>query len=91
MFVAAAHALSAWSPARKSEGAALYPPLEAVRDVSRDVAIAVAREAQRAGLCSPGLRDLPVNVLERLVTTTMWEPRYASYVPANDDTKLHRR
>lgn len=82
MFVAAARALSAWSPALRDADDALYPRLELVRDISRDVAVAVAREAQRAGLCSPAVRDLPVEAVSRLVVGKMWEPRYRDYLAA---------
>ena len=57
MFVAAARALSEWSPARRWAGDALYPPLEQVRDVARDVALAVGMEAQRAGLADQTGRE----------------------------------
>jgi malate dehydrogenase (oxaloacetate-decarboxylating) len=73
MFVAAAHALSELSPARNDPTASLYPPLEQVRQVSRQVALAVGAEAQRAGLAEP----MSPEELARRVDAMMWIPRYA--------------
>jgi malate dehydrogenase (oxaloacetate-decarboxylating) len=81
MFVAAARTLSRWSPAFRHPDDALYPRLEAVREISCEVAIAVAREAQRAGLCAPAVRELSPDLLASLVRDKMWEPRYRTYVP----------
>ena len=72
MFVAAARALSACSPARQDPNQALYPPLEEVREVSRRVALAVGAAAQDAGMAEP---TSPAE-LERRVCAMMWEPRY---------------
>jgi malate dehydrogenase (oxaloacetate-decarboxylating) len=75
MFVAAARALSEWSPARRVPGDSLYPPLEQVRDVARDVALVVAAEAQRGGLADPISRE----ELAARVDATMWQPEYVPY------------
>jgi malate dehydrogenase (oxaloacetate-decarboxylating) len=75
MFVAAARALSNWSPARQDPTDSLYPRLEVVRDVARDVAIAVAREAQRSGIAPPTTLD----ELTQRVKAKMWEPVYPRY------------
>ena len=72
MFVAAARALSELSPAQHDPADGLYPPLEDVRSVSRHVALAVAEEAQRAGLAEPTTRT----ELEQRIARTMWTPRY---------------
>jgi malate dehydrogenase (oxaloacetate-decarboxylating) len=74
MFVAAARALSACSPARRSLSQALYPPLEEVRAVSQRVAMAVAAAAVDDGLAEP----LAPPDLDARIRETMWEPRYAS-------------
>jgi malate dehydrogenase (oxaloacetate-decarboxylating) len=73
MFVAAARALSGLSPARHDPNASLYPPLEQVRLVARQIALAVGAEAQRAGLAEPTSPE----ELARRVDATMWTPRYA--------------
>jgi malate dehydrogenase (oxaloacetate-decarboxylating) len=75
MFVAAARALSQWSPARHTTGESLYPTLEDVRKVSRDVAFAVATEAQQRGLARP---VAPEELRER-IDGHVWEPRYVNY------------
>jgi malate dehydrogenase (oxaloacetate-decarboxylating) len=78
MFVAAARALSEFSPALRDPAASLYPELEGVRDISRRVALVVAEEAQTLGLAHESSRD----ELERLVDANIWNPRYARYVRA---------
>ncbi len=74
MFIAAARALSACSPARSALGQALYPPLEEVRTVSQHVALAVAAAAVDEGLAEP----LAPPDLDASIRETMWEPRYAT-------------
>jgi malate dehydrogenase (oxaloacetate-decarboxylating) len=74
MFVAAARALSACSPARRDPAQALYPPVEAVREVSRRVALSVATAAVDEGLAEP----LSPPDFEARIRETMWEPRYAT-------------
>ncbi|HEX9373024.1 MAG TPA: NAD-dependent malic enzyme [Roseiflexaceae bacterium] len=72
MFVAAARALSELSPARQAAGAPLFPSLEHVREVSRQVALAVGAQAQREGLADTTAPE----ELARRVDETMWAPRY---------------
>ena len=72
MFVAAAHALSACSPARRGDGAALYPPLEETRTVARQVALAVGAVAVEDGLAEP--QTTPD--LDARIRAAMWEPEY---------------
>jgi malate dehydrogenase (oxaloacetate-decarboxylating) len=66
------------SPARLAEGA-LYPPLSSLRDVSRSIAIAVAREARDAGVGLP-LSDAEI---EDTVERQMWWPDYIPYRPVH--------
>ncbi len=75
MFVAAARALSALSPARRDASRSLFPALEDVREVSRRVALAVAVEAGRSGLAE----EKSLEELTRLIEETMWHPRYMRY------------
>lgn len=72
MFVVAARVLSSFSPALKDPDAPLYPSLENVREISRQVALAVGVEAQRLGLARPTSHE----ELERDVTSKMWTPHY---------------
>jgi malate dehydrogenase (oxaloacetate-decarboxylating) len=72
MVLAAAEALSACAAAKDGTPAALLPPLEEVRVVARQVALAVGAEAQRQGLAP---RVAP-REWERLVDDARWEPRY---------------
>ncbi|NWG20202.1 MAG: NAD-dependent malic enzyme [Chloroflexi bacterium] len=73
MFVAAARALSSFSPARHDPADSLYPSLVQVRDVSRAVALAVAAEAVRSGLAAP----LSADEQAARINATMWAPEYA--------------
>lgn len=78
MFVAAARALSTLSPARHDPHASLYPAQTEVRHASRHVALAVAHEAQRAGVAAACAAE----ELAQRVDALMWEPRYARLLPA---------
>ena len=71
MFVAAARVLSEFAPMLHDPQAPLYPRLEQVRDISFKVALAVAREAQRAGLT-----EVDLDTLEETVRLKMWTPHY---------------
>jgi malate dehydrogenase (oxaloacetate-decarboxylating) len=71
MFVAAARVLSELSPILQNPTAPLYPPLEQVRDVSYQVALAVAREAHSAGLAR-----VDCDNLEPAIRGNMWTPHY---------------
>lgn len=72
MFVAAALVLSEASPALKDPLAPLYPSLECVREISRNVAMAVGLEAQRLGLARPTSRT----ELERRIDDKIWTPHH---------------
>jgi malate dehydrogenase (oxaloacetate-decarboxylating) len=72
MFVLAARALHEFSPAHRDPHAPLYPALEDIRTISRQVALAVAAEAQRTGLAE----QTPREELERRVDEKMWKPQY---------------
>ncbi len=75
MFIAAARALSARAPIRRDPGRALYPALEDVRQVSREVAHAVARAAMAEGVAPPMADD----ELARQIEAAMWQPVYRPY------------
>lgn len=71
MFVAAARVLSEFAPVLHDPAGPLYPPLEQVREISFQVALEVAREAQRAGLAEVKLEEL-----EQSIRDLMWQPHY---------------
>ena len=54
----------------------LFPSVSRLRDVSFEVAVAVAREAVREGLAST-----PEDGVQRAVRATMWEPHYRCFEP----------
>ncbi|TAJ10063.1 MAG: NAD-dependent malic enzyme [Nitrospirae bacterium] len=73
MFMAASLALAEGSPALTKPDAPLLPSLEDIRKVSRRIALAVAAEAQKAGVAERTSAD----EIARLVEQRMWVPRYA--------------
>ena len=73
MFVAAARTLSELSPLRRAGGGELFPPITEARAISRQIALAVAAEAQRAGVAEP----CSAEELEQRIDATIWSPRYA--------------
>jgi malate dehydrogenase (oxaloacetate-decarboxylating) len=72
MFLAAAKALAALSPAKANPNGRLLPSLERMREVSRQIALAVAKQALAEGLTQPMLEAEIV----RRIRDKMWEPRY---------------
>jgi malate dehydrogenase (oxaloacetate-decarboxylating) len=76
MFIAAARVLGDLSPASTDPSGSLFPPIEKIREVSFQVAMAVGLEAQQAGLATESSSE----ELERLIRANMWEPRYARYM-----------
>lgn len=75
MFLAAALALSRLSPALSDPNAPLLPDIRDIRQVSRQVALAVGLEAQRMGLAPA----VPEEQLSRQIDAKMWQPAYVRY------------
>jgi malate dehydrogenase (oxaloacetate-decarboxylating) len=75
MFVAAARVLSGFAPVLDNPGEPLYPPLIRVREISRQVALAVGAEAIRAGLAA----QIPEEELIARIDARMWIPHYVPY------------
>jgi malate dehydrogenase (oxaloacetate-decarboxylating) len=73
MFIAAARALSGHVTDAMIERGRLYPEIDDVRGVSRDVAIAVADAAIADGLADP------IEDVAAAVEREMWAPRYVPY------------
>lgn len=88
MLMAAARVLAgSVTPHRLVEGA-LYPPLGSLREVSRSIATAVAREARDAGVG----RSMSDADIEDNVQLQMWWPDYVSYRPLIEEQQdEHRR
>jgi malate dehydrogenase (oxaloacetate-decarboxylating) len=78
MFMAASRALAETAPAWTDPEGALLPPLTQIRDVSRQIAVAVGEAAQRDGVADRVTRD----ILESRVAANMWEPIYPRLLPA---------
>jgi malate dehydrogenase (oxaloacetate-decarboxylating) len=76
MFLAAAHALAAQSPAISDPSAPLLPKLTGLRQAAVEIAFAVAEQAQREGL-SP--RTTP-EALRSAIISAQWAPHYPSYL-----------
>jgi len=75
MFMAAAKALAAISPARHGPGERLLPPVDRLREVSLAVAVAAARQAQADGVAEPCDED----TLQTRIRDEVWEPVYRPY------------
>ncbi len=75
MLMAAAKALAATSPAAEHPDANLLPPLATIRNVSLQVAIAVATVAIKSGLAD----FIPSGDLAQHIANTMWVPEYLPY------------
>jgi len=77
MMMAAARTVGRLSPCTVDDPClALLPPLEQARDLSREIAVAVARQAVADGVADP-LGDDEVTAR---VDATIWEPRYRHFV-----------
>jgi malate dehydrogenase (oxaloacetate-decarboxylating) len=75
MFLAAARVLRDLTPLASDTLGLLLPPLEEIRSVARQVALAVGVEAQRQGL-APAMASAD---WERTLDARRWEPRYRPY------------
>jgi malate dehydrogenase (oxaloacetate-decarboxylating) len=75
MFLQAARTLAGFSPALKDPNASLFPPVEKVREVSRHIALAVAKRA-----CEQKLANCLPEDLEMSIETHIWEPHYPKYI-----------
>jgi malate dehydrogenase (oxaloacetate-decarboxylating)(NADP+) len=78
MFLEAAHALEAEVSDQDLAQGSLYPPLRRIRDVSANLAVAVARVAYAQG-CA---RAPEPDDLRALLTGQMYDPHYEAYAPA---------
>jgi malate dehydrogenase (oxaloacetate-decarboxylating) len=80
MMLVAARALAAHSPAASSSGSAeelpLLPRFNELRSVARDIAVAIAMEAQRAGVAP----QCPEPDIRRRIEDRQWIPSYDSLV-----------
>ncbi len=74
MFMAAAKALAALSPARHDTGSNLLPPVTALREVSIAVARATAVQARKEGLT-----DVTEDNIDAAIRAKMWSPKYLPY------------
>jgi malate dehydrogenase (oxaloacetate-decarboxylating) len=75
MFLAAANVIAAQSPTRRDPDANLLPPLVETRKLSFQVALAVARQAQKEGCAD----DLSEGETAAAIKAKMWEPVYVPY------------
>ncbi len=73
MFLVAATELARGVSADRLEQGALYPPLTDLRSISRDIAVAVAREARDQGVG----RIAADAEIEAEVDDAIWAPTYA--------------
>jgi malate dehydrogenase (oxaloacetate-decarboxylating) len=79
MFMAAAKALAAVSPARANPNGNLLPPVTSLRDVSAAVATAVAQQAHKEDITE----GINADEIESLIRAHIWAPRYLPYRRGN--------
>jgi malate dehydrogenase (oxaloacetate-decarboxylating) len=75
MFLAAAKTIAEQSPAKRDQEANLLPSLVDIRELSFNVALAVARQAQKEGYAD----TLSAEQTAAAIRAKMWEPIYAPY------------
>jgi malate dehydrogenase (oxaloacetate-decarboxylating) len=78
LFMVAAQALADNSPVLKNREGNLLPPLDQIRNLSLQVAHAVAKEAIQSGL-APHMTD---EQAKRCIENEVWTPEYVPYQPA---------
>jgi len=78
LFLVAAETLAALVEDDRLAQGALYPPQSMLRDISRRIAVAVARCARDDDLGLP----LTDDEIDRAVDASMWHPAYLPYVPS---------
>ena len=78
MLLAAARTLASHTSDDRLKAGAIYPEIAALRDVSRDIAVAVALDAIRTG-DAPGHSS---DAIEADVAAAMWWPAYVPYTRA---------
>ena len=76
MLLSAAGALAAQVPRERSDHGQIYPDIRDVCEVSRAVAVAVARQAIAEGVADPGPD------VEQIIDNWIWVPQYVPYRPA---------
>ncbi len=74
MIMTAARALAGLSPVEQDRKGNLLPPMAKSREISRVIAIAVAKQA-----IAEGLSDLKESDVEATVAANVWEPVYLRY------------
>ncbi len=84
MFLVAARALAEQVDDERLASGALYPPIESLSHISREVALAVAREAVASGVA----RVREGTDLEVVLDEAMWWPSYVPYIKSR--AAVHR-
>ena len=75
MLMAASNALAECSPMVTGKGDAVLPPLKEIQEVSRKIALAVAKQAQADGVALETTEEMLVEAIQR----NFWMPNYRSY------------
>jgi malate dehydrogenase (oxaloacetate-decarboxylating) len=77
MFIAGSRAISSMVTPTAAASGALLPPVQVIREVSAQVALAVAKEARDSGLG----RLLEDREYERIIRRAQWDPQYTPFRP----------
>lgn len=86
MLYIAAETLAKFVPAEDVERGILFPPLARIRDVSHAIAVAVAKEALRAGLATKTSAKVTKD-LDAYVARKMYYPEYVPLVQKHEVTQ----
>ena len=79
MINAAVHALAGCVKEEELERGLLYPAIKRLRSVSRDVALAVLRQAIAEGVADDNIGSLEPSALAAHLDGMIWEPNYRRY------------
>lgn len=79
MFIRAAHVLSEHAPMLKDPAGSIFPSLESLRKISREIAIAVGHVAEEEGLVPKSSRQ----EIEDRVNKQIWSPEYPVYTASH--------
>ncbi|PIS02923.1 MAG: NAD-dependent malic enzyme [Chlamydiae bacterium CG10_big_fil_rev_8_21_14_0_10_42_34] len=74
MFLEAARTLAKFSPALNDPTASLFPPIDQVRKISKEIARAVAKKA-----CEEKVAKCPLSKIDQGIEKNIWDPHYPKY------------
>jgi len=86
VFLVAAETLAASVTRERLAQGGIYPPIEALRRIARQIAVAVVRQLRDTGYG----RQFRDDEIEPAVDRAMWIPEYVPYEPATESKEVSR-